>query len=82
MKAKRLIDALGGPQATANLINSFGGKNYSRQRVHNWSVNDHIPPYAQIDYKKLWIKAERLARKNEDRPKTGIACVLPEHEIG
>ena len=65
MKAKKLIDVLGGPQSVADTLNKYElfKKFHSRQRVWNWYKADKIPAWAQIAYPSVWKKAERMAGK-------------------
>ena len=63
MKAKKLIDVLGGPQAVANILNEAGLKVHTRQRIWNWHKTDKIPAWAQIEYPRVWAKAERMVAR-------------------
>jgi len=65
MKAKKLIDALGGPQAVADILNKYElfKKYHTRQRIFNWYKKDAIPAWAQIAYPKVWAKAKRISEK-------------------
>jgi hypothetical protein len=58
MKAKKLIKAMGGPQAVANLLNEEGFKIHSRQMIWHWVKVDLIPEWAELRYAHVWRKAE------------------------
>ena len=69
MEAKKLILCLGGFQAVANILNEQcvykNGKpvKHSRQVIFNWYKADKIPAWAQIEYPRVWKKAERMVCK-------------------
>jgi hypothetical protein len=66
MKSKKLIDALGGCQETANILNEANDLFvHTRQRIFNWYKKDSIPPWAQITYEKIWKKATKLLTKSQ-----------------
>lgn len=66
MEAKKLIEALGTDPEVAELLNKQdGGRVFYRQRIFNWRKKNVIPPYAILDYPKVWRKAARMLAAKE-----------------
>jgi len=65
MKAKNLIDVLGGCQNVASILNEQGLQVHTRQRIWNWYKKDRIPDWAQYAYPKIWRKAEVMIEKQK-----------------
>ena len=65
--AKKIIEALGGYQAVATLLNAqhLEGKVLvmTRQHIFNWALTGKIPLWAQYAFPKIWKRAERLILK-------------------
>ena len=63
MDTKKIIDALGGCQQVANILNEYIGlKVHTRQRIFNWYKSGKIPAWAQIAYPKVWAKGTKLSK--------------------
>ncbi len=63
MDTKNIIDALGGCQSVANILNEQTGlRIHTRQRIFNWYKSGKIPAWAQLAHKKVWDKGLKLSR--------------------
>lgn len=57
MSDAKLIERIGGQSAVAHAINKKlrpGDKPVTPQRVHGWKVNNRIPPYFKLAYKRVF----------------------------
>lgn len=67
MEAKKLIEALGTDPEVAELLNKQAGDRvFYRQRIFNWRKKNVIPPYAILDYPKVWRKAKKILKDMEN----------------